>query len=154
MRVLPSIAVALLALTPCVAQADIISDEEANCRSQKAGDACTIAGEAGTCQKSTCARNDYSEGVPPKTKQVECMVCKPGAAPAPVAEEDTKPAPDEAKDENVEAKDESGKDAKAKTQDEASSKSGGCTVGGSAPVGLGLLMLGGLVLGRRRTPRS
>lgn len=154
MRVLSSIAVALLALAPSVAQADIISDEEANCRSQKAGDACTIAGEAGTCQKSTCARNDYSEGVPPKTKQVECMVCKPGAAPTAVAEEGDPPTPDEAKDEKVDAKDESSKGAGAKKEDEASSKSGGCTVGGSAPSGLGLLMFGGVVFRRRRTPRS
>lgn len=141
------IAVGLFALAPNVAMADLISDEEAQCRSETVGEACTIAGEAGTCQKSTCSRNDYSEGVPPKTKQVECMVCKPGAAPpAPVAEESDAPEADK------DAKTDASKDAKAGSQDEAtSSKSGGCTVGGPAPLGLGLLLLGGVFWTRRRS---
>lgn len=160
MRVLSRwIAVGLFALAPGVAMADIISDEEAQCGSEKVGEACTIAGEAGTCQKSTCSRNDYSEGVPPKTKQVECMVCKPGAAPPePVAEEkdsakaeEDKDAKADSKDAKADSKDDASKDAKAGSQDEASSKSGGgCTVGGPAPLGLGLLLLGGVFWMRRR----
>jgi len=148
MRVLSSwIAVGLFALAPSVAMADIISDEEANCRSQEVGAACTVAGEAGTCQKSTCSRNDYSEGVPPKTKQVECMVCKAGAPePEPVAEEKA-PEPDDAKEEKAGSKDEASKPA---SEDEATSKSGGCSVGSPAPLGLGLLLLGGVFWARRR----
>lgn len=140
------IAVGLFALAPGVANADAISNEEAQCRSQDEGDPCKVREETGTCQKSTCSRNDYSEGVPPKIKQVECMVCKPGAAPpAPVAEES------DALEADKDAKTDS-KDAKAGSQDEAtSSKSGGCTVGGPAPLGLGLLLLGGVLWMRRRS---
>lgn len=151
MRVLSRwIAVGLFALAPGVAMADVISDEEAQCRSEKVGEACTIAGESGTCQKSTCSRNDYSEGVPPKTKQVECMVCKPGAvAPEPVAEAKDSPKPEEDKAAKADSKEEA---AKPGSQDEASSKSGGgCTVGGPAPLGLGLLLLGGVFWTRRRS---
>lgn len=152
MRVLCAwITVGLFALAPGVAMADIISDEEANCRSQEVGATCKIGDEAGTCQKSTCARNDYSEGVPPKTKQVECMVCKAGAPePEPVAEEKT-PEPEDTKEAKADGKDETSKDAKAGSKDEASSKSGGCTVGSPAPVALGLLLLGGVFWTRRRS---
>ncbi|MGH1346920.1 MAG: hypothetical protein ACRBN8_35455 [Nannocystales bacterium] len=146
MRVLCAwITVGLFALVPNVAMADVISDEEAQCRSQKAGDACSIGGEAGTCQQSTCSRNDYSEGVPPKTKQVDCMVCKAGAAPEPIGEE---AKAEDAKDEKPAA--EAGKDAKAGSEDAGKSKSSGCSVGGPAPLGLGLLLVGGVMLGRRR----
>ena len=126
--------------------ADIISNEEAECRSKEAGDACTVGGEAGTCAKSTCARNDYSEGVPPKTKQVECMICQPGKAP--------EPPPTEAKAE--EAK---GAEAKEPTQDapakgeaesKADTKTGACSVGVDAPAGLGVLLLGLAAWSRRR----
>lgn len=141
------IAVGLFSLAPNVAMADLISDEEGECRAKKEGDACEAGGEAGTCQKSTCSRNDYSEGVPPKTKQVECLICTPGAAPPePVAEEK-----DEAEAE-AEVKDAGKKDAPVKAEDEASSKSGGgCTVGSPAPVGLGLLLIGGVFWTRRRS---
>ena len=61
------------------AQADIISDEESRCRSAEAGAACEIDGKPGVCAKSTCSRNDYSDGPPPKTKSVECMVCTPAS---------------------------------------------------------------------------
>ncbi len=148
MRVLSRwIALGLFALAPNVAGADIISDEEANCRSQEVGEACTIGGEAGTCQKSTCARNDYSEGVPPKTKQVECMVCKAGAAaPEPVAEEKEAPETEDGKDGKAATQ-----DAKAESKDEADSKTGGCTVGAPAPVGLWILLLGSAFWMRRRS---
>ncbi len=151
MRVLSAwITVGLFALAPGVATADLISDEEGQCRSKKEGDACEAGGESGTCQKSTCSRNDYSEGVPPKTKQVECMVCKPGAPdPEPVAEEKA-PEPDDSKEAEAASKDEASKDAKAGSEDEASSKSGGCTVGSPAPLALGLLLLGGVFWTRRR----
>ncbi|MBV1856893.1 MAG: hypothetical protein KUG77_00680 [Nannocystaceae bacterium] len=147
MRVLSRwIAVGLFALAPRVAMADIISDEEAQCRSQEVGAACTVGEDVGTCQKSTCSRNDYGEGVPPKTKQVDCMVCKPGAAVVePVADEKDSPA------EDTKAATAKGEADKAGSKDEASSKSGGCAMGSTGPAGLGLLLLGGALWMRRRS---
>jgi hypothetical protein len=55
--------------------ADVISDEEAVCRDKSEGSLCRALGKAGRCTKSTCSRNDYSDGVPPKTVQSECVVC-------------------------------------------------------------------------------
>jgi hypothetical protein len=81
-------------LVPAVpAAADIISDEESECRDKTAGDACSLEGKAGLCAKSTCSRNDYSDGPPPKQKQVECMVCQPGATKAASEPAATEPAP-------------------------------------------------------------
>lgn len=61
------------------ARADIISDEESQCRSAEAGAACDIGGTPGICAKSTCSRNDYSDGPPPKQKSVECLICTPAS---------------------------------------------------------------------------
>jgi len=130
----------LIVSSPTTAFADVISDEEAECRSKKAGDACTVRGEAGTCATSSCARNDYSEGVPPKTKQVECLICEPG-----------KPAEKvEAEEEAPEATKEATKEEAPEKSAEAEKKSGGCVVGGEPPLSLGLAFLGLGVLARRR----
>jgi hypothetical protein len=59
------------------ARADLISDEEAQCQQATEGAACELAGKPGVCAKSTCSRNDYSDGPPPKQKSVDCMVCTP-----------------------------------------------------------------------------
>lgn len=69
-------------LAPKVARADIVSDEESVCRSQEAGASCELDGKAGKCIASKCHRNDYSDGPPPKSKQVDCMVCQPGEGTA------------------------------------------------------------------------
>lgn len=139
------IALGLLASVPTVALADVISDEEAQCRSKKEGDACEIGSEKGTCTKSTCGRNDYSEGVPPKMKQVECMICEVGKAPEPAAAEE--PA---AKDETKGAANEDA--AKAESKDDGPTakkpKSSGCSIGGGSPA-LGLMLLGFAVARRR-----
>lgn len=70
----------LLAAPP--AHADIISEEEEVCRDKKAGDACTISGEAGACITAKCGRNDYSDGPPPKTVYEDCLQCEVGKEPA------------------------------------------------------------------------
>lgn len=57
------------------ARADLISDEEAQCQQAAEGAACELGGKPGVCAKSTCHRNDYSDGPPPKSKQVDCLVC-------------------------------------------------------------------------------
>lgn len=72
--------------------ADIPPSDTAGCASAEEGTACkTDQGVPGSCVTSTCSRNDYSEGPPPKVKTYECKKCVSSApAPAPVAE---KPAP-------------------------------------------------------------
>jgi hypothetical protein len=64
------------------ARADIISDNQAVCRDKAAGDACEVDGKAGKCAKSTCSRNDYSGGTPPKQVSSECLICEPETAAA------------------------------------------------------------------------
>lgn len=66
--------VALFSLSS-VAVADVILDIESGCRDKKAGEACRAKLSAGVCTPSKCSRNDYSEGVPPKQKVVDCLKC-------------------------------------------------------------------------------
>jgi hypothetical protein len=67
---------AATALFACLAWADIPPKDSQSCRDAKAGAKCkTDEHKAGTCVKSTCSRNDYSEGPPPKLVAVECLVC-------------------------------------------------------------------------------
>ena len=64
-----------------VALADIPPDNSAQCSSAKAGAACTTDdGRVGTCVPTMVSRPDYSEGVPPKTKQVEMLLCVASAS--------------------------------------------------------------------------
>ena len=111
----------LFASLPTVAWADVISEEEDQCRAKNEGDACSVGDEAGRCAKDSCSRNDYSEGVPPKTISVECLICKTGEAPKPAEVPEAKPA-----------------------------TSGGCTLGSPPPVGLGLWLVGAAACRRRR----
>ena len=71
---------AALSLLACLAWADIPPKDSQGCRTAKVGAKCkTDDQKPGSCVKSTCSRNDYSEGPPPKIVTVECLVC---AAPA------------------------------------------------------------------------
>ncbi len=135
----------LVAAFPTAASADIISDEEAGCRSKNEGDACKIRDEDGTCAKSTCARNDYSEGAPPKTKQVECLICQPGK---PAEEPPEEPSEEPSKEDD--AKDDAKPAAAKQTEAKPEKKSGMCSVGGAAPVGLGLVLFAAAGWTRRR----
>ncbi|MBM4779708.1 MAG: hypothetical protein GQE15_18545 [Archangiaceae bacterium] len=59
-----------------VALADIPPSNSTQCHSAQTGAACTTDdGKPGTCLKQLVSRLDYSEGVPPKTKQVEMLLC-------------------------------------------------------------------------------
>ncbi len=59
-----------------VALADIPPSNSSQCGNSQAGAACTTDdGKPGTCLKQMVGRLDYSEGVPPKTKQVEMLLC-------------------------------------------------------------------------------
>lgn len=65
-----------ITLVASLALADIPPSNSSQCHSAQAGAACTTDdGKPGTCLKQLVGRLDYSEGVPPKTKQVEMLLC-------------------------------------------------------------------------------
>ncbi len=70
---------AALAVTTA-AYADLVVSDEYVCNELKAGAACSGAHGEGTCQQTTCGRNDYSGGIPPKRKSVPCLKCLPASA--------------------------------------------------------------------------
>lgn len=76
----------LLALLSLTALADVPPANSIGCREKSAGAACkTDDGSDGVCVTATCSRNDYSEGVPPKTVTYDCLRCD--TAPAPPADQ-------------------------------------------------------------------
>lgn len=138
--------------TPQIAHADLIPIEKSACGGKDVGQACDLSGTAGVCAKSTCTKNDYSDGVPPKSVSYDCVVCDVSgkaddaalANAKPEAEADDTKAADGTKvaDEETQAKTEAKQDVA-----KPASKSG-CSVGGSlGGAWLGLL---GLMLWRRR----
>ena len=61
------------------ASADVVSMEVAVCEGAAAADLCVLEdGTSGTCQPATCHRNDYSEGVPPRSVAYPCLKCTTG----------------------------------------------------------------------------
>lgn len=64
--------------SPGVARADAIAPDEASCTGKAAGDACVTEGADGHCAAKKCNRLDYSDGSPPGTKVVDCLVCVTG----------------------------------------------------------------------------
>lgn len=63
-------------LLACAAWGDIPPRDTSGCRDKKNGAVCKRDdGKAGVCATSTCSRNDYSNGPPPKSVQYECLVC-------------------------------------------------------------------------------
>jgi hypothetical protein len=83
----------LLVCFAFTALADVPPADSQGCQSKSVGDSCKRDdGSAGTCVTSTCSRNDYSGGMPPKRAQYECVKCGAATAtpaPAPTPE----PAP-------------------------------------------------------------
>jgi hypothetical protein len=70
-----------LALAAAPALADIPPDNSSQCRSAKAGAPCTTDdGKPGTCISQKVGRLDYSEGVPPKSVQVDMLICVPSVS--------------------------------------------------------------------------
>ena len=145
-----------LALGATAAAADLIADEEAVCQEKAEGDSCSANGQAGRCAKSKCGKNDYSDGVPPKHVQVDCLVCAPAPAKdEPAPEENEIPAKTDPKASTVEPTKTAG-DAKRsevpKTQGCANARIGEpSTAIGSSVLGLVLV---GLAWRRRRTRRD
>lgn len=76
-------ALALAVLVAAVnANADVIISSEADCAGKDAGAACTswtLGEKNGVCQPAKCSRKDYSQGVPPKTKWIDCLKCERGS---------------------------------------------------------------------------
>jgi len=115
-----------------------------------------VGDESGSCAKAKCTRNDYSEGAPPKTKQVDCMVCKPGAPPEKgedaAAQEREDGGPDEKSPEASADADATKEQAETVAKDPK--KEGGCSVGERSPLSLGLgLLVAGFAGARRRIRR-
>ncbi|HEX8437138.1 hypothetical protein, partial [Archangium sp.] len=58
------------------ALADVPPPNMEGCYNQEAGAKCkTDNGADGTCQKKTCSRLDYSNGVPPGSIDYDCLLC-------------------------------------------------------------------------------
>jgi MYXO-CTERM domain-containing protein len=144
LRLVPALAVAV-ALIPITSHADVIDPSEDACGGKNENDACEVGGREGYCKTSTCSKLDYSDGVPPKTKDYDCLTCEPGAAPEP------DPKPEDGKDGSGTPA--AGDDAKTKptgspTPSEAATNAEkkGCSVGATgtsmASVAFGLLLLG------------
>ncbi len=67
------------------ALADIPPSDTSGCSGKTEGAACEKDDKsAGVCAKSTCGRNDYSNGPPPKRVSYECLMCTTAPAAAPV----------------------------------------------------------------------
>jgi hypothetical protein len=67
---------AVTVLLSSAALADIPPANSSQCQGAKAGSTCTTDdGARGTCVTQWVSRLDYSDGVPPKTRQVEMLLC-------------------------------------------------------------------------------
>lgn len=73
----------LLAALTCstVTLADVPPSNSRQCQGAATGTACTTDdGKPGTCIATMVSRPDYSAGFPPKTKQVEMVLCVASAS--------------------------------------------------------------------------
>ena len=78
---------------PSLAHADLVAPGANECNDKPLGGACQIfGGGQGVCRKTTCSKLDYSQGVPPKSKEYDCVRCLPGT-PAPKPAKDAGVAP-------------------------------------------------------------
>ncbi|XXF76316.1 hypothetical protein P2318_25105 [Myxococcaceae bacterium GXIMD 01537] len=104
--------------------ADIAPPDSEPCINAKVGAACTKDdGAPGTCQEAKCTRNDYSQGVPPRAVEYDCLKCAAAQATPDAASPATASTPEK--------------------------KSGSCAAMPGAPLALGALWAGWLA--RRRT---
>lgn len=64
------------------AQANIQSPPEEACNGKKVDDACSLPdGAKGVCKTSKCNQLDYSQGSPPKSIEVDCLICNTSGEP-------------------------------------------------------------------------
>lgn len=80
------------------AWADVPPADVDGCYNRSAGDACKRDdGSDGTCAASKCVKLDYSEGVPPKSIEYDCLKCEAKAAAPEPEPEPVAPPPEEKK---------------------------------------------------------
>lgn len=92
---MPAAVVASLVAFTAPARADQPAPERDACNAKKAGDVCDVPGGGqGTCAAETCYELDYSQGSPPKSVPVACLVCKADAGGSSGSPGDTGTAPD------------------------------------------------------------
>ncbi|MDX2010561.1 MAG: hypothetical protein SFW67_10240 [Myxococcaceae bacterium] len=71
----------LVTLVSSAALADVPPSNASQCQGAQAGAACTTDdGKAGTCLTQKVGRLDYSEGVPPKSIEVDMLICVASAS--------------------------------------------------------------------------
>jgi hypothetical protein len=73
-------ALTVLVLLTAVARADVISEEEDQCRRKSVGNACA----AGVCVAETCSRARPGPDGKPVTTSWQCVMCRAGAPDASV----------------------------------------------------------------------
>ena len=77
----------VLCVASAAAFADVPPSDVNGCGGKQAGEACKKDdGTDGTCVSSKCGKLDYSEGVPPKSVEYDCMVCTSKPTPPPAEE--------------------------------------------------------------------
>ena len=86
-------------LVASAAWADVPPSDSSGCRDKTEGASCARDdGTPGSCGKATCSKNDYSNGVPPKSVTYDCLKCgsvvaaAPAPAPAPTPTPEKKPS--------------------------------------------------------------
>ncbi len=84
----------LIALVAVASRADIPPRDTRGCAEKKVGEACqTDDRQAGQCATSKCVGRDYSQGMPPRPKEYECLRCASAAADVVDAGAVASPAP-------------------------------------------------------------
>lgn len=136
------------AAAPPMVGGDSGSPEEQACMGKVVSDPCTLPnGSAGACGDGTCSRLDYSQGSPPKATEEACIVCKAGVTPGNPPAVGGSGGGSGGSSSNGEQNGASN-DAGDKEPPESSSR---CSLTDSPePLGTSLLLLGLLVVWRRR----
>jgi hypothetical protein len=86
-------AAACVVLLDGEAAARIQSPEAEACAGKAVDEPCALpSGQAGGCRASKCNELDYSQGTPPRSVEVDCVVCVAGAAATEPPTSDAAPA--------------------------------------------------------------
>lgn len=147
-RLWPLVAACVALTFAATARADL-PPPEANvvCEGKKIGEACELDGQAGACVQDTCSRNDYSDGVPPKSVSYDCPRCAVGETPSEGGAPAPEPAPDPiATPEPIAGPEPAEDEPLVKASDSANK--GGCAIDPTTAGGPLLIAL--LALARRR----
>jgi hypothetical protein len=151
-RLWPLVAACVALTFAATARADL-PPPEANvvCEGRKIGQACELDGQAGACVQDSCSRNDYSDGVPPKTVTYDCPRCAVGETPSEVDAPAPEPAPEPepiATPQPIAGPEPAADEPSVKASDSANK--GGCAIAPTSAGGALLVALVGLLRRRRR----